>query len=89
MGRRPGLALAHWRRQPPPAVRRTKLTQQGYDVVQVFARKYGLGSAQSVMALIDNMEQEKPVTPFMPIPDAQKVEMESRYLEEMKGLKGR
>lgn len=72
-----------------PAVRRTKLTQQGYDAVRVFARQYGLGSAQPVMALIDNLEQETAATPFMPIPEAQKAEMESRYQVEMKGLKGR
>lgn len=69
-----------------PAVRRTKLTQQGYDVLRTFSRKYALSSTQQVLALLDNTEQETPATPFMPIPEAQKVEMEVRYEQEMKEL---
>lgn len=69
-----------------PAVRRTKLTQQGYDVLRFFSRKYALSSTQQVLALIDNTEQETPATPFMPIPEAQRVKMEIRYEEEMKEL---
>lgn len=66
-----------------PAVRRTKLTQQGYDALQLFAQKYALGSAQQPMSVIDSTEQETPATPFMPIPEAQRVEMETRYKTEM------
>lgn len=69
-----------------PEVRRTRLTQQGYDVVRTFARDYAFNSAPQVMALIDNTAQETAETPFMPIPEAQRVEMEIRYKAEMNEL---
>jgi hypothetical protein len=69
-----------------PEVRRTKLTQQGYEALRFFAQKYALNSSGQLMALIDNMEQETPATPFMPIPESQRLEMEARYEAEMKEL---
>ncbi len=69
-----------------PAVRRTRLTQEGYEVLRIVAQKYALNATQQMMALIDHTEQETQTTPFMPLPAAQKREMEIRYMAELNDL---
>ena len=54
--------------------------------MRFFAQKYALNSAPQLMTHIDHTEQETPATPFMPIPEAQRLEMEARYEAEMKEL---
>jgi hypothetical protein len=70
-----------------PATRRTKFSQQGYEVVRYFADHYSPGSTKKIMRIIDGTHQETPVTPFMPFTEEQQMALNKRYASEIEALK--
>jgi hypothetical protein len=66
-----------------PAIRRSKFSQQGYEIIKCYAEKYAVGSINKLMWVLDNNRQETQATTFMPFSEKQQLRLSDRYAAEL------
>lgn len=69
-----------------PSTKRSKFSQQGYDVIKFYSQNYSDISSKKLLHIIDRNEQTVPSTPFMPFSTEQYNAMSDRYYYELTQL---
>jgi hypothetical protein len=64
-------------------IRRTKISQEGYEVVKYYAEHYSSDSAKKVVNLLDNNEQKTEVTKFNPVSETLVEALEKKYQSDL------
>ena len=68
------------------SIRRPSFSQQGFEVVRLFAQNYAPGSMKKIMHLIDSTPQETAASPFMPFSEGEVDKLSTRYKAELAEL---
>lgn len=71
-----------------PSIRRSRLSKEGYDVLNYIARKYSPLATKKAIWALDNCTQSTSSTRFKPFSHDQSVLLSQQYIADLEALKG-